>query len=240
MKREKRQMLLIYTIIFIIIVLIILLTKEVMSTVKKEKPKKEDNRTVQKVDTNPYPNVNKECTFDVKLGEYQALTSPGCEGGYTRYNITDIVVNETPMDVSVIYSDKSQVKTGLFINDKKVKSGLDSITNLNFGIFDSKLFVLDKTNNEANVLAFNNIGKKVYNLSDVLEKEKVKDLSTGETVISTKNLNSSTFGFAEGSFEFDSVSSKCENSDKLKGSHYKVVYKGEKFEVPEFVSLNNC
>lgn len=240
MKREDKQMILLYFLIFIIIVLLIMLTKVITSSVKKEQPKESANEPIQKLEINPYPNVNEECTFDVSLNEYNALTMAGCEGGYTKYNINNINLNETSLKVSIVYSDKEQIKTGLFINDKKVKSNIDAVQNIKFGIFDNKLFIHDVTNNEANALAFNSEGKEVYNLKTILENEKITDLSTGDTKISSKTLNKTTFIFKEGSIEFDSISNNCQNGEKSKGSHYKVTYKDEKFEKPEFMELISC
>ncbi len=240
MKREDKQMIFIYFLIFVIIVLLIVLTKVITSSVKKPEPVNESPSTVQETKINPYPTVNEECTFDVSLNDYNALTGAGCEGGYTRYNINDIVLNQISLNVSIIYSDKNQIKTGLFVNDKMVKSGIDAIGNIKFGIFDNKLFVHDTTNNEANALAFNNEGKEVYNLKKVLEKEKITDLSTGDTYISSKTLNRDTFKFTEGVIEFDSVSNNCSNGEKSRGSHYRIIYKDEKFEKPEFMELIGC
>lgn len=240
MKREDKQMVLIYFLIFVIIVLLIVLTKLVVDSVPKPKQEADSPVTVQETKINPYPTVNEECTFNVSLNDYNMLTGAGCEGGYTRYNINDINLNQVALKVSIVYSDKNQLKTGLFVNDKMVKSGVDAIGNIKFGIFENKLFVLDVTNNEANALTFNSEGKEVYNLKKVLEKEKVTDLSTGDTYISSKTLNRDTFKFVEGSIEFDSISNKCENGEKSRGSHYKVIYKDEKFEKPEFMELISC
>ena len=215
-------------------------TKVIIDSVRKEEPKQVEPTPVQKEKVSPYPTVNEECTFDVSISDYNQLSSAGCEGGYTRYNIGNIVLNEIPLKVSVIYSDKNQIKTGLFINDKKIKSNIDSVGNFKFGIFDNKLFILDKNNGEANAFAFNSEGKEIYNLKTVLENEKVTDLSTGDTYISVKTLNRDTFKFTEGAIEFDSISNSCENGEKSKGSHYKVTYNDEKFEKPEFMELIGC
>lgn len=239
MKREKSGMGLIYFLIFVIIILVIALAYVIIDSLP-EKNTKTTSGTIEKLEVEPYPTVNTECTFDVTRAEYQALTAAGCTGGYTRYNITDIVINEVPINVSVIYSDTKQVKTGLFINDVKMTSTVDSISNFKFGIFDSKLFVYDTNNNEANALAFNSKGKKVYDLKEVLEKSKIKDLSTGDTNIKANTLNPNSFRFNEGSIEFDSVSNNCQNGETSSGSHYKVVYEGTKFEKPEFMNLVNC
>lgn len=240
MKREDKQMILIYFLIFLIIVLLIVLTKYIINSVKKPENDNVSPAPVKQVDINPYPNVNEECIFDISFKDYNSLTQAGCENGYTRYNINDIVVNETKLNISIIYSDKEQIKTGMFINDKKVKSNIDKVENIKFGIFDNKLFILDKTNNAANALAYNSDGEEVYNLKTVLENEKIIDLSTGDTNITPNTLNRDTFKFTEGVIEFDSISNNCENGEKSKGSHYKVIYKNEKFEKPEFMELISC
>ncbi len=240
MKREDRQMIFIYFLIFVIIVLLVILTKVIINSVESRKPKDVEPEPIKKTEISPYPNVNEVCTFDVSLEEYNALTGAGCEGGYTRYNLNNVVLNDISLKVSIVYSDKNQIKTGLFINDKMVKSGIDLVSNLKFGIFDNKLFVHDMTNNMVNALAFNSEGKEVYNLKTVLEKEKVADLSADGTYISSTMLNKDTFKYSEGIIEFDSISNKCENGEKSKGSHYRVVYKDEKFEKPEFMELIGC
>ena len=239
MKREDKQMILIYTLIFILIVLIILLTKTVINSIPKEEPKKKAAPT-QKMDISPYPQVNEECTFDVTLNEYNSLTTAGCEDGYTRYNITDVNINDNNLKVSIVYSDKGQLKTGLFINDKKYISNIETVAKIKFGIFDNKLFILNMSINDINALAFNSSGIELFNLKTTLEKEKITDLSTGDTTISTSTLNPNTFIFTEGIIEFDSISNNCQNGEKTSGSHYKVTYTNESFEKPEFVALINC
>lgn len=239
MKREDKQMILIYTLIFILIILIILLTKTVINSVPKPKQNKQPS-PIKQTNINPYPAVNEECTFDITLNEYNLLTKAGCEGGYTRYNVTDVNINESNLKVSIVYSDKGQNKTGLFINDKKFISNVESVDKIKFGIFDNKLFILNKSVNNINTLAFNSSGKEVYNLKAVLEKEKVADLSADNTIVDISMLNPNTFIFKEGTIEFDSISNTCQNGEKASGSHYKVTYIDEKFEKPEFAELVSC
>ncbi len=240
MKKNKngKILILIYMLIIIALIAIIFLTKEVLSIPKPKE--KEYERTVEKLDINPYPNVNEECTFNVSLSQYQSLSSAGCTGGYTRYDINDVKIDEVPIKVSVIYSDKEQRKTGLFVNDKAITTKVDSIANFKFGIFDSKLFVLDLNNSESNVLAVNQKGEKIYNLKAVLKEKKIKELATGDTTVKNKNLDPASFIFYEGGFEFNSTLSECQVGSNSKGSHYKVAYKNEKFEKPEFMNLIEC
>ena len=240
MKREDKQMILIYALILIVIVLVVILAKVVKQSVPKENQKKTNNGTAQKVDINPYPAVNDECTFDIDYAGYNNLTMSGCQGGYTRYNINNIILDEKKLDVTIIYSDKEQPKTGLYINNRRALNTIDNVAKIKFGIFENKLFIYDTTNNEANALAFNSKGNEVYNLKTVLEKKKIKDLSTGETNISSKTLDPNSFTFQEGFIEFNSASNTCEKGETSKGSRYKVTYKNEEFSDPEFMQLISC
>ena len=238
MKGEKKKVLLIYTLIFIIIILIVALTKIVIDSYPKQK--QESTGHIEKLNINQYPTVNKECTFDVTSAEYSALSMAGCKGGYTRYNIKDIVLNEKTLKVSVIFSDKKQVKTGIFINDKRVTQKMENITNVNFGVFGNTLIIFDKNGNEANVLAFNSKGKEIYNLKDYLKNNKTKELVTGDTNISSKTLDPNSFSFKEGIIEFNSVANTCQKGETSKGSHYKITYSNETFQKPEFMNLVSC
>ena len=237
MERENKQMIFIYTLVFIIIILLVMLTKIIIESRPKEQ---QVVRPTQQIDVNPYPNVNAECTFNIKYTEYNSLTSANCQGGYTRYDINDIILEATKLNVSIIYSDKNQPKTGIFINDKQVTSNIDDISKIKLGIFENKLFILDNTNKKSNVLSYNKAGIELYNLSRIIRNEKIKDLSTGDTVISSTTIDPNSFVFAEGYIEFNSLSNNCQNGEKSKGSHYKITYKDTKFELPEFMNLINC
>lgn len=238
MKKENKQMIFIYLLLLIIIVLLIILTQVVIES--RPKNRRKFNGLIDKIDINPYPNVNKECTFNVKYLEYNALTTAGCVGGYTRYDISDIILDNNTLKVSVVYSDKKQTRVGIFINDKRITSIIESISKIKFGLFDNKLFILDTNNNEANVLAYDKNGKEIYNLKKVLEKIEIKDFVKGDTNISVSSLDPNSFVFSEGVIEFSSISNNCQNGEKSKGSHYKVTYKEDIFEKPEFMNLINC
>ena len=238
MKREDKQMILIYTLVFLIIVLLVILTKVVLESRPKKEEKKPEH--TEEIEINPYPTVKDECIFNVKYSEYNSQTISECQGGYSRYNINDIILNNKTLNVSVIYSDQNNKRSGIFINDKQVTTNIDDISKIKFGIFQNKLFILDNTNNHSNALSYNSEGKELFNLSKVLNKENIKDLSTGDTNISSSTLDPNSFIFAEGYIEFNSVSNNCQNGEKSKGSHYKVTYNDEKFELPEFMNLINC
>ena len=81
---------------------------------------------------------------------------------------------------------------------------------------------------------------KLYDLRQYLEKEKTKELATGDTYIKTKDIDSSTYSFNEGYFEFSTKLNKCQEGSNSNGSHYKVSYKKEIFEKPEFINLIKC
>ena len=144
------------------------------------------------------------------------------------------------MPVSIIYSDKKQKKVGVFVKDKRVTNKLDDIKNVVFGIFDNNLFIFDKSGKESNIFAFNSLGKEIYNLKNVLSKNKIKDLATGDTYIDVSKLDPNSFIFTNGSIEFNSIANECKEGVKASGSKYKVTYSKEKFNKPEFQSLVNC
>jgi len=221
----------IYILILVVIVAVVLLTKIVLD---RPKPKVQtEERVVQTLDVNPYPNVNNECTFNVSLNDYHSLKTAGCTGGYTRY---DIALDELPLKISIVYSDKDQPKTGVFVNDRKLTSEVEDIANIKFGIFDSKLFMLNIGDN--NVYAVNEKGELIYNLEEELKENKIKEFAVGDKNIKIEDLDPSSFNFYEGGFEFNSKLDACEGNSK--GSHYKVTYKNEKFNKPEFMNLIEC
>ena len=232
--KNKKMLILIYVLILVAIIAIVFLTKIVLDNVKKE-PTFEEEREVTTVDVNPYPVVNDECTFNVTLGEYHALESAGCVGGYTKY---DIALDDLPLKITVLYSDQEESKAGIFVNDVRITSEVSDIAKIKFGIFDKKLFIFDKTDGKANVYSVNSKGDLIYNLKDVLNKKKIKEFATGDKNISTADLDSNSFNFYEGGFEFNSKLDSCENNSK--GSHYKVTYTKEKFKKPEFMNLIDC
>ena len=117
--KRKPKMFVIYILIALVLILIITLTISVLNNNKKNlTPSKAT--TTPKVDVNPYPVISDECTFDLTIANYNALTSPKCKGGYSRYNIKDVNINNKNLDVTIIYSDKNGTKSGLYINNTKI------------------------------------------------------------------------------------------------------------------------
>lgn len=229
--KNKKILIIIYLLIIIAVIATLFLTKMVLDIPKPEPVVSE--REAQTLDVNPYPNVNEECAFNVSLSDYHALKTAGCIGGYTRY---DIVLDDVSLKITVIYSDKEKSRTGVFVNDKKIFSKVEDISNIKFGIFDSKLFTFDKS--DSDVYVVNEKGELIYNLENELKENKVKEFATGDKNITLKDLDTSSFNFYEGGFEFNSKLDTCEGNSK--GSHYKVTYKKEKFQKPEFMNLVEC
>ena len=242
MKREKNKIILIYVLLVIVLALIVALGYVVITSTPKETESNVGHGTT--VDVNPYPNVSSQCIFSVSLEEYNALTYAGCEGGYTRYDINNVVLNGNPLTLSVIYSDKGQPKAGFIVNNRRVIQKIDNVTLLKFGIFDNKLFVLDNNNNQSNVVVINSEGNTIYNLKNELEKLKIKDnafTQNGNTTpINNTNLNPASFNFADGVFTFATTSDACNNGAAASGTNYQVTYSGEKFNKPEATSPVAC
>lgn len=214
--KRKPKMFVVYILIIIILILIITLTISVLNNNKKiVTPSRATN--TPKVDVNPYPTISDECTFDLTIANYNALQGPGCKGGYSRYNIKDVNINNKNINLVVIYSDKNGNKSGLYLNNTKIINKNDNLKQIGIGIFDNKLFILDKTS--SNVLAYNENGQNIYNLKEVLEQEKITD--TNNQTINTKIINPNGFSFASNQFNFQTSS-----------SIYTVKFNKNKFETP--------
>ncbi len=242
MKGEKSKIILIYVLLVIVLALIVALGYVVITSTPKETESNVGHGTT--IDVNPYPNVSSQCIFSVSLEEYNALTYAGCEGGYTRYDINNVVLNGNPLTLSVIYSDKGQPKAGFIVNNRRIIQKIDNVTLLKFGIFDNKLFVLDTNNNQSNVVVINSEGKTIYNLKNELEKLKIKDkvftANGNNEEITNTNLNPASFNFADGVFTFATTSDACNNGAAASGTNYQVTYSGEKFNKPEATSPVAC
>ncbi len=217
--KRKPKMFVIYILIALVLILIITLTISVLNNNKKNlTPSKAT--TTPKVDVNPYPVISDECTFDLTIANYNALTGPKCKGGYSRYNIKDVNINNKNLDVTIIYSDKNGTKSGLYINNTKIINKTDNLEQIGIGIFDNKLFILDK--NTSNVLVYNKNSQNIYNLKTTLEKEKITD--TNNQTITTEKIDPNGFSFANNQFNF-----------KTSSGLYTVKFSGNKFETPNLI-----
>ena len=240
MEREKTKLILVYILMALVIILIVALTLVVLNNNKKETPKSSHAATPPVVDVNPYPDVSNECTFDVTISGYNALPSAGCKGGYSRYNITGITLDNSDLELVIIYSDTNGNKSGLYVNKTKVINKVDNLTNIKLGTFDNKLFILDNSNNESNVLAYNGLGQNVYNLKTTLENLNLTEpnFQNAETnIISSQTLDPNSFQFTTNSFTFKTRLITASNQT-ITGSQYIVNFSGDSFEDPSLVTQN--
>lgn len=243
MKGEKGKLYFIYALIIIIIILIIALTYVVLTN--SEKPQSNnDNHEVPKVDVSVYPEVSETCTFNITLSEYNSLTTPGCQGEYTRYNITDIDLNGTNNQVTIIYNDQNQNKVGLYVNDERIISNIEALTNVRLGIFDNKLFILDNNQSASNLLMINDNGQKIYDLKETLEAEEIADpafTQNGNTdSITVEDIDPNSWNFSNDVTTFNTTSNACTLGSSVSGTTYQITYNGETVLAPAAVSMVNC
>ena len=233
MKREKNKLILVYILMLLVIVLVIALTLVILNNSPKETHKESKPSNTPAVDINPYPTISDECTFDLTLADYSALTGPKCKGGYSRYNLNNINLGDSKLNIVIIYSDKNGAKSGLYVNNTRVINKADNLLNIRLGIFDNKLFILDKNNNEANVLVYNSNGENVYNLKDTLEEVQIIEpnfQSISSEPINTKTIDQNSFSFENSQFSFQTR--LIANNQTITGSKYIVSFTGEDFSNP--------
>ena len=222
MKGEKSKLILVYLLMLLVIVLIVVLTFIILNNSSKEENGESTANTTPTVDVNPYPTISDECTFNLTMDEYNALTGPGCKGGYSRYNVNGLALDGDQMNIVVIYSDKNGNKAGLYVNDRKVATTITNIASIKFGIYSSKLFILDNNNNESNVLA--------------LDSSKITDPILNQ-IISSTTINPNSFNFTDTYFTFQARLVDGNNVENL-GSTYQVNFNDSDFSKPTFVSQN--
>ena len=236
MKREKSKLILVYLLMLLVIVLIVALTFIILNNSSKEENGESTANTTPTVDVNPYPTISDECTFNLTMDEYNALTGPSCKGGYSRYNVNGLALDGNQMNIVVIYSDKNGNKAGLYVNDRKVATTITNIASIKFGIYSSKLFILDNNNNESNVLVFNSNTEKVYDLKETLDSSKITDPIFNQ-IISSTTINPNSFNFTDTYFTFQARLVDGNNVENL-GSTYQVNFTDSDFSKPTFVSQN--
>lgn len=236
MKREKSKLILVYLLMLLVIALIVALTFIILNNSSKEENGESTANTTPTVDVNPYPTISDECTFNLTMDEYNALTGPGCKGGYSRYNVNGLALDGNQMNTVVIYSDKNGNKAGLYVNDRKVATTITNIASIKFGIYSSKLFILDNNNNESNVLVFNSNTEKVYDLKETLDSSKITDPILNQ-IISSTTINPNSFNFTDTYFTFQARLVDGNNVENL-GSTYQVNFTDSDFSNPTFVSQN--
>ena len=144
------------------------------------------------------------------------------------HNITDINIENNPLNLVIIYSDKEGPKSGLYLNRAKIIKKVDNLANIGIGVFDNKLFILDKEN--VNVLAYNSNAENIYNLSETLNELNLKDQTTNE-IITTQNINPNSFNFQNTNFSFW-TNSQTVNNTTVNPVNYIVTFTGEEFNDP--------
>lgn len=236
MKREKSKVILVYVLMLLVIGLIVALTFIVLNSNKKEENHSTSANNTPTVDVNPFPNISEECTFNLALDEYNVLTGPKCKNGYSRYNINGLSLGGQTINVSVIYTDQEGNKAGIYINDRRATTVVNNVTNIKFGIFDDKLFILDNNNNESNVLVFASDSTKVYDLKETLDSSEITDPILNQ-VLSSTTINPNSFNFTATNFTFQAQMTDSSNQI-LAGSTYQVTFTGNEFSKPTFISQN--
>lgn len=235
MKGEKNKVILVYVLMLLVIGLIVALTFVVLNSNKKEENHSSSANDTPTVDVNQFPNISEECTFNLALDEYNALTGPRCKNGYSRYNVTGLSLNGQTINVSVIYTDQAGNKAGIYVNDRRATTVVNDVTNIKFSVFDNKLFILDNNNNESNVLVFASDSTKVYDLKETLESSSITDPALNQ-VLSSSTINPNSFNFTAANFTFQAQLTS--DNQVLAGSTYQVTFTGNEFSKPEFVSMS--
>ena len=240
MKGEKSKIILVYILMLLVVGLVIALTFVILNNNSNDEHNESTTNNRPTVDVNPYPNISSECTFILTLDEYNALTGPMCKGGYSRYDVTGLNIDGKELKAVVIYSDQNGNKAGLYINDRKNITKIDNVSNIKFGVYDNKLFVLDNNNNESNVLAFTSDSAKVYDLKESLESSKISDpafQNYGNATITSSNVDPASLVFTDANFTFKTKLVDSSNQT-ISGSTYQVTFSGKDFSKPTFVTMN--
>ena len=235
MKGEKSKVILVYVLMLLVIGLIVALTLVILNSNEKEENHSSSANNTPTVDVNPFPNISEECTFNFTLDEYNALTGPRCKNGYSRYNVTGLSLGGQTLNVSIIYTDQDGNKAGIYVNDRRATTIVNNVTNIKFGVFDDKLFILDNNNNESNVLVFASDSTKVYDLKETLESSSITDPALNQ-VLSSSTINPNSFNFTATNFTFQAQITS--DNQTLTGSTYQVTFTGNEFSKPEFVSIS--
>ena len=236
MKGEKSKVILVYVLMLLVIGLIVALTFVVLNSNQKEENHSSSANNTPTVDVNTYPNISEECTFNLTLDEYNALTGPRCKNGYSRYNVAGLSLGGQTLNVSIIYTDQEDDnKAGIYVNDRRATTIVNNVTNIKFGVFDDKLFILDNNNNESNVLVFASDSTKVYDLKETLESSSITDPALNQ-VLSSSTIDPNSFNFTATNFTFQAQITS--DNQILAGSTYQVTFTGNEFSKPEFVSMS--
>lgn len=247
MKGQKIRVVIIYILVIIILVLVGYLIYNFFMNDKEETATK---------DIKQDSDISNECTFDITISEYNAVVNGNNSklcGGLNKLVINDINLDGTPMDVEVRYYNgnihENDNSTGMYISGKRaVKLASIGYKN-NIGVFDNKLFIFSANEDKPNVVVYDKLAKRVYDLETALSQANVSDPVFTELAKSNNNLdvkvknsslNVNSFIFRPTEFFFSTaIKGNCQAGTNI-GSNYKVAFSGDNFSAPEFVSFNVC
>jgi len=247
LKGEKIRVVIIYILVVLILLLVGYLIYNFFVNTNDNKPKtdvKNDNE------------ISKDCTFDVKLGDYNSMISQGSSdlcGGINKINISDVALDGKQIDLEVRYYngaiDERDNESGVYIDGKRVIQYASSNYQNKFGVFDNMLFIFKKNSNDVNVVAYDGLVNKVYDLDNALVKNNISDPAFAEiaktnpglnVVVKASNIDKESFNFGPNEFSFSTVSKdNCTAGENI-GSTYKVAFSNGNFSNPEFVGYNVC
>lgn len=235
MKEEKGKLILVYVLMLLVIGLIVALTFVVLNNNSKDETKAVKNDHAPKIDVNPYPEISAECTFDLTIDEYNALTGPKCKNGYSRYNLSNVNIDGKDMLITVVYNDLDGDKMGLFLNDRRVSNIVTNVINYKFYVIDNKLFILDN-NSGSNVTVYSKEYAKIYDLKETLDRLKLSEPAFTDVLVSSEIINPNSFVFNSNNFTF--VTQQVTENGVVPGSTYQVNFALEDFENPTLMNVN--
>ncbi len=250
MKGEKARLIIIYILIAVIIGLVGYLIYNFFMNTNDEN----DDITDPAAITDSI--ITEDCTFEVTSNDYSTIingqTSNIC-GGFNKLVINDIVLDGKNMDVSVIYYNGDSINgnnnAGFYIDDKRVVKNASKKFVNHIGVFDNKLFIFSPNDGKPNVVVYNSLGERIYDLETALAQAKISDPAFTElaktntsldTTLKNSSINSATFNFEPTGFTFSTdAKNECKVGEII-GSTYSVAFSGNDFTLPQFVSYVNC
>ncbi len=233
MKRENKTII-VYVLTGIVLLLIIYLCIFVYKTLN---PPKKPIKTIIKE-----PTVSTSCTFNMTTEDYNGIEkNTGLCSGLNKIVLANIVLNDKPFNVTIYYSNTLIDGMGVYINGKLVIS--DKVLKTHkIGIFDNKLFITDFSSTSFDFDVFDESGVNVYNLRNALTTLKIEDkafttMNISNKILSVNNLDRNSFVFENGKVSFNSKA-QCING--ISGSSYSIIYTGNTFSEPTYISNVSC
>jgi len=247
LKGEKIRVVIIYLLVVVIFLLVGYLIYNFFMNTNESKPKEEVKKDNE---------ISKECIFDVKLADYNTMLKQGSSdicGGINKINIVDATLDGNKLDLEVRYYngvlDERDNGTGVYMDGKRITQYASSNYQNKFGIFDNMIFIFTNNSKDVNVVVYDGLKNKVYDLENALLKTNISDPAFVEiaktnpglsVVLKTSNIDKESFNFGPTEFSFSTTSKeKCTVGENI-GSTYKVAFSNGNFSNPEFVGYNVC